>query len=68
MATLTINTTGAQDTRIVAAFGRYLQLGRNATAAEVKAEVIKFLRAVVAQQEEAMDREAIPVRSPIDPT
>lgn len=53
MATMTITTTGAQDARIVKAFGSYLGLGRNATAAEVKAEVINFIRLTVRAQEEA---------------
>lgn len=53
MATLTINTTGAQDARIVAAFGRLLGLGRNATAAEVKTEIGNFIRLTVIQQEQA---------------
>lgn len=53
MATITITTTAAQDARIVKAFGTYLGLGRNATAAEVKAEIIAFLRLTVQAQEEA---------------
>lgn len=51
IATLTITTTAPQDARIVVAFGKYLGLGRNATAAEVKAEVIAFIRLTVAAQE-----------------
>lgn len=59
MATLTITTTGAQDARIVVAFGRLLGTKdaqgapRNATAAEVKAEIINFIRLTVAAQEQA---------------
>lgn len=53
MATLTINTTAPQDVRIAKAFGTYLGLGRNATAAEVKAEVINFIRLTVEAQEKA---------------
>lgn len=52
MATLTITTTAPQDARIVAAFGTYLGLGRNATAAEVKQEVINYLTLLVRAQEE----------------
>ena len=51
MATLTITTTGAQDARIAAAFGKYLGLPGNANAAQVKAEVINFIRLTVEAQE-----------------
>ena len=59
MPTLTINTTAAQASRISSAFGKQLQLlsgdkppvVRGATAAEVKAAVIEFLKATVLQQE-----------------
>ena len=51
MGTLTITTTSQQDARIVAAFGKYLGLPGNATAAQVKAEVINFIRLTVAEQE-----------------
>lgn len=51
MATLTITTTAQQDARIVAAFGKYLGLPGNATAAQVKAEVFAFIRLVVMNQE-----------------
>ena len=51
MATLTITTTGAQDTRIAAAFGKYLGLPGNASAAQIKAEVFNFVRLIVADQE-----------------
>lgn len=50
-ATLTITTTAAMDTRIAAAFGDRLQLGRPATGPEVKAEVINFVRQIVQQYE-----------------
>jgi hypothetical protein len=58
MATLTINTTGAQDSRIVVAFGKELTLAangspRNATAAEVKAAVIAYVAGVVRKWEQA---------------
>lgn len=53
MATLTINTTAAQDARIVAAFGAYLGLGRNATGPEVKQALIGWLTDVVHSQETA---------------
>ena len=51
MGTLTINTTAAQDARIVAAFGARHGLGRDATGAEVKADVVRFLREVVLEEE-----------------
>lgn len=53
MATLTITTTAAQDARIVEAFGAYLNLDRNATAAEVKQAVIRFVVDVVHSHETA---------------
>ena len=68
LATMTITTTGAQDTRIVVAFGHYLGLPRDATAAEVKANVIDYIRNVVRNDG---DRLAIANRSlpaPLDPT
>lgn len=51
MATLTITTTAPQDVRIVAAFGKRLGLGRDATGAEVKAAVVAWLVAAVRDQE-----------------
>ena len=51
MATLTITTTAPQDARIVAAFGKRLNLGRDATLAEVKQQVIAFITNAVQEQE-----------------
>ena len=51
MATMTITTTAQQDARLVVAFGTKLNLGRNATAAEIKADIINYVRSVVDQQE-----------------
>ena len=51
MATLTITTNSAQDARIVAAYGAELNLGRDATLAEVRAEIIAHTKAVVLRQE-----------------
>lgn len=57
MATLTITTTAPQDARIVVAFGNRLQtrdasnVRRNATAAEIKADLIRYLTEVVLQDE-----------------
>lgn len=67
MATLTITTTAPMDARIVAAFGTYLGLGRNATAAEVKARVTQFIREVVQEQERIAALAAI-VPIALDPT
>jgi hypothetical protein len=69
MATLTINTTGAQDARIAAAFGARLRLGGNANATQVKQQVIQFIVNVVQQyeQEEAA-KAAVAGVTPIDPT
>lgn len=52
MATLTITTTAAQDARIVAAFGKQLGLGRDATLAEVKAAIIQYVTNAVQAQEQ----------------
>lgn len=67
MATLTITTTAAQDTRIVVAFGARLQLGGNASAAQVKAELINFIRGVVQNYEQQQNNAAFSF-SPLDPT
>ena len=48
----TITTTAAEDARVAAAFGDYLRLGRNATASEVKAELVKLVRAIVKDHED----------------
>jgi hypothetical protein len=42
MATLTITTTAAQDTRISAAFGE--NFNGNATGAQVKADIIEYIK------------------------
>ncbi len=75
MPTLTITTNAAQATRIATAFGRLKNLRepdktpRNATGAEVKAEVIDFIRQVVVNYERdvAMQAAAGAVTD-IDPT
>lgn len=53
MATFTLTTPSAQDPRILAAFGKRLNLGRDATGAEVKAQLILFLQNAVQEQETA---------------
>lgn len=67
MGTMTITTTGAQDSRIVAAFGRRLGLPGNASAAQVKANIIKFIKDVVEVYERDVANEAI-VLDPLEPT
>lgn len=52
MATLTITTTAQQDARIVVAFGHYLGLPSDATAAQIKADVIAYIVNVVRQDEQ----------------
>ena len=52
MATLTITTTAAHDARIIAAFGARLNLGRDATVAEVKAQVIGYVINAVQEYEQ----------------
>jgi hypothetical protein len=67
MPTLTITTTAPQASRVASAFGKRLNLGRDATNAEVKDEIIKFVRSVVIGEE---NREAITqlADTPFDPT
>lgn len=52
MAVTTITTTAAEDARMVVAFGARLDLGRNATAAEIKAD-LRIYAAQVVREEEA---------------
>ena len=69
MATMTITTTAAQDARIVVAFGHKLGFPRNATAAEVKADVIAYITNVVRQDEQRIAAEAAAAAvTPIEPT
>ncbi len=76
MPTLTINTTGAQAQRVSVAYGRLLNLRtpdksaeRDATAAEVKAEIINQIRGVVLSHERDIAAQAASDAVPdIDPT
>ena len=69
MATFTLTTPGAQDARIVAAFGKRLGLGRDATGAEVKQQIIQFLiNAVQEQEAAAAAQSAVAGVSPVTPT
>jgi hypothetical protein len=47
MGSMTITTTAPQDTRIVAAFGAKLGLPGDASAAEIKADLITYLKGIV---------------------
>ncbi len=68
MATITITTTAQDDARIVVAFGAELNLGRNATQAEVKALMIqRGLREIVQKQEQQAKQNAITAPTPLDP-
>ena len=51
MAVLTITTTAPQDARIAPAFGAKLGLEGNANAAQVKADVIQYVKSVVQSYE-----------------
>lgn len=53
MATVTITTTTAEDNRLAPAFGAYLNLPGNATAAQVKQALIDFMKGVVHNYEAA---------------
>ncbi len=75
MPTLTITTNGAQAQRIATAFGRLKNLRepdktpRDATAAEVKADVIDFIRSIVINHERDVAAQAASDAVPdIDPT
>ena len=60
MATFTINTTAAEDARLVVAFGNRLQtrdasnVRRNATAVEIRAEIMRFITNMVIEDERAV--------------
>jgi hypothetical protein len=67
MATTIFQTTGGEDAALVDSFGWYLNLGRNATQAEIKQATVDFWRGVVKarQQQVAAAGAAI---TPIAPT
>ena len=64
----TIITTTADDQRLTAAFGTKLGLGRNATAAEIKADLIAYLVRVVQDQEVALAIQAAKIPVDLIPT
>lgn len=47
MGTLTITTTGAQDSRIAPAFGAKLGLPGNANGAQIKADIVAYIKNIV---------------------
>lgn len=51
MATLTITTSGAEDTRIAAAVGAAMALGGSANLAQVKTYVVAYITQTVRDQE-----------------
>ena len=63
MGTLTITTTSPQDSRLVVAYGRKLGLRDssgaliNASAAQIKAEIIRMIKQDVFEMESATARE-----------
>lgn len=67
MATLTITTNAAQDTRISAAFGE--PFNGNATAAQVKADIIEYIKQRVPSYEQRQAAAtAVASVTPIAPT
>lgn len=68
MATTSFTTSPAEDARIVAAVGKILRLGRNATQAEVKAYVVSLLVIAIQGQEQNDKLGAITGPDAITPT
>ena len=75
MGTLTINTTALQDARLIIAFGNRLQtrdasnVRRDATGAEIKADIIRYITSVVLDDEQSVSaKSAIAGIVPIVPT
>jgi hypothetical protein len=52
MATITITTNSGQDSRIAAAFGARLGLPGNASAAQIKGDLVTFLKKIVREYEQ----------------
>lgn len=68
MATTSFTTTGPEDARIVAAVGKILRLGRNATQAEVKTFVVSLLVQAIQGQEQSDKAGSITGPDAITPT
>jgi hypothetical protein len=58
MAKITLTFTGEQATRIGAAFGKRLELGRDANETEYKQELVRITRRIVEQYERDAHEEA----------
>lgn len=54
MASMTIDTPTGEDSRIQAAFGRYLGLSGSATGTQIKNATINWMKSVVRDQERAV--------------
>lgn len=67
MGTMTITTTAGEDARLVAAFGAKLGLAGNASAAQIKADVIAYVKNVVTSQE-ALAASLTANQTPVAPT
>lgn len=67
-AVTTITTTAPDDARLVVAFGKYLALGRNATQAEIVADLRRYMVGVVVTQEDIAARAALVPATPINPS
>lgn len=66
---LSITTTAGDDARLAPAFGDYLGLGRNATAAEIKTATITWVKGVVFNYEaEQAKKSAVQATTQINPT
>ena len=65
MPSITLTFDATQAARLAKAFGTYLGLGRDATAAEIKADFVERLRYIVVQQEKDEAAKALP--TPVDP-
>lgn len=68
MATLSITTTGPEDARIFAAFGKQLGLGRDATGPEVKAAIIRYVKDTVRNTETQAAIAVVSVPADVAPT
>ena len=66
MPTLTIDFTAPVATRLETAYGSFLGLGRDATQAEIKADLIEHMKRVVKGQERDAGREASDASLPAD--
>lgn len=61
MPTITIDLTAPQSQRVGAAFGKAYNLGRDATASEVRQFLINYMKAVVTDKERSAAIDAITI-------